>query len=164
MMTTTTIEFNDIEFIVSIDSRDADGFGHRATISYPSFEESGFDPSAGSEDAYPTAEIEAFVSRCVGRPVTFFDCPHAGCDAAAWETWRFREVEEPAVVSLDNGWTTTDVEDMDDEQLALCLREAATLDAEIIEAEHNAHDSDREYVAAYALRHLALYGAVWTLP
>lgn len=89
-MQTTTIEFNGIEFHVSFDADDADGFGYRAIISYPSFEESGFDPSASYEDDYPTAEIEAFVSRAVGRVVRFADCMDAGCDVSAWESWIFR--------------------------------------------------------------------------
>ena len=53
---------------------------------------------------------------------------------------------------------------MDDDEIALCLREAQTLDAEIRDAEDGAHSSDREYVAAYALHYRAMYGAVWTLP
>ena len=62
-----------------------------ATVSYPNIEAGGPDLSAlPSSQAYPTAEIEAFVSGCVGAPVVFDDCAASGCDAGAWESWRFR--------------------------------------------------------------------------
>ena len=62
-----------------------------ATVSYPSIEDGGPDLSAlPSSQASPVAEIEAFVSSCVGHPVVFDNCANAGCDAGAWESWRFR--------------------------------------------------------------------------
>jgi hypothetical protein len=71
---------------------------------------------------------------------------------------------DEALVALHNGARTVAVDEMSDDEVAICIREAATLDADILAAEDGAHDSDREYVAAYAAAYAARFGAVWTLP
>jgi len=95
-MTTNTATFthNGTEFTVEFDGEANTALPRwSATVSYPSIENGGPDLSAlPSSQAYPTTEIEAFVSSHVGRPVIFDDCAHAGCDASAWESWRFRAV------------------------------------------------------------------------
>lgn len=69
-----------------------------------------------------------------------------------------------AVALANDPERATLVADMDDEEIALCIHNATALDADILAREDGAHDTDREYVAAYATAHLARYGEVWTLP
>lgn len=95
--TNTTIEHNGTTFAITFDG-EANTVLPRwgATVSYPSIADGGPDLSAMPSDlAYPTAEIEAFVSQHVGQPVVFNDCAHAGCDegGSAWESWRFRAAD-----------------------------------------------------------------------
>ena len=94
MTTKTTIEHNGTHFTVTFDGEANTSLPRwSATVSCPSIEDGGPDLSAlPSSQAYPTAEIEAFVSGCVGAPVVFDDCAASGCDASAWESWRFRAV------------------------------------------------------------------------
>jgi hypothetical protein len=77
-MTTKTIEHNGTHFTVTFDGEANTSLPRwSATVSYLSIEDGGPDLSAmPSALAYPTAEIEAFVSSHVGRPVIFDDCAH----------------------------------------------------------------------------------------
>ena len=84
-----------------------------------------------------------------------------GDDPGICEVWR---APAPAVALSNDPSDTTLVADMDDDEVALCIRNAAALDADILEREDGAHDDNRAYVAAYAAAHLARYGEVWTLP
>lgn len=84
-----------------------------------------------------------------------------GDDPGIYEVWH---APAPAVALTNDPSNTTLVVDMDDEEIALCLRNAVALDADILAREDGAHDTDREYVAAYAAAHLARHGEVWTLP
>ena len=92
MTTETTITHGDHAFSVCFDGEANTALPRwSATVSYPSIQDGGPDLSAlPSSQAYPVAEIEAFVSGCVGAPVVFDDCAASGCDAGAWESWRFR--------------------------------------------------------------------------
>jgi hypothetical protein len=90
---------------------------------------------------------------------TFSDA--GGDDPGIYEVWH---APAPAVALANDPEQPTLVADMDDEEIALCLRNAAALDADILEREDGAHDDNRAYVAAYAAAHLARYGEVWTLP
>ena len=92
MTTETTITHGDHTFTVTFDGEANTALPRwSATVSYPSIQDGGPDLSAlPSSQAYPVAEIEAFVSGCVGAPVVFDDCAASGCDAGAWESWRFR--------------------------------------------------------------------------
>ena len=84
-----------------------------------------------------------------------------GDDPGVYEVWR---APAPAVALANDPEQPTLVEDLSDDEVALCLRNAAALDADILEREDGAHDDNRAYVAAYAAAHLARYGEVWTLP
>ena len=84
-----------------------------------------------------------------------------GDDPGIYEVWH---APAPAVALSNDPERATLVADMDDEEVALCIRNAAALDADILAREDGAHDTDREYVAAYAAAHLARHGEVWTLP
>ena len=90
---------------------------------------------------------------------TFSDA--GGDDPGVYEVWH---APAPAVALANDPERLTLVADMTDEQVALCIRNAAALDADILEREDGAHDDNRAYVAAYAAAHLARYGEVWTLP
>jgi len=90
---------------------------------------------------------------------TFSDA--GGDDPGIYEVWR---APAPAVALSNDPSDTTLVVDMDEEQIDICIRNAAALDADILEREDGAHDDNRAYVAAYAAAHLARYGEVWTLP
>lgn len=95
--TQTTITHGDHTFTVTFDGEANTTLPRwSATVSYPSIEDGGPDLSAlPSSQAYPTAEIETFVSAHVGATVVFDDCANAGCDdgGAAWESWRFRAAD-----------------------------------------------------------------------
>jgi hypothetical protein len=93
-MTTATIKHNDTDFTVSFNGEaNTAAPAWDATVGYPSVEDGGPDLSSGSSmGAYPTEEIEAFVSAQAGQPVRFADCTGSGADAGVWESWRFRPV------------------------------------------------------------------------
>lgn len=90
---------------------------------------------------------------------TFSDA--GGDDPGIYEVWH---APAPAVALSNDPERATLVAAMDDEEIALCLRNATALDADILAREDGAHDDNRAYVAAYAAAHLARYGEVWTLP
>ncbi len=71
---------------------------------------------------------------------------------------------EPRIVLHNDPSRPTYVHEMTAEEVELCHRNAVLMDDDIRNALDGAADTDREWLALYAVRHEAAHGTPWCLP